>query len=192
MIIGYSGCGKDTQAGLIQKLLEEREGNDSVLYVYTGAHLREAEKLGTHTARLITEKIMRIGAKAPDFLAIWAWANDIIANLKEDHHLILSSSPRTVLESKVMDDAFEFYGRKNVFPIYLNVARKEAFDRLKARGRFDDTDEAINNRLDYFEKFVLPAVEYYRKESKNKLIEIDGNPRDPQKIHEDVKRALGL
>lgn len=192
MVIGYSGCGKDTQAGLVQRFLEERDGKGSVLYVYTGAHLRDVEKLGTYTAKLITEKIMKVGAKAPDFLAVWAWAQDIISNLKEGHHLILSSSPRTVLEAKIIDDAFRFYGRENVYPIYLNVNRREAFDRLKARKRFDDTDEAINHRLDYFERDVLPAVEYYRAESKNKLIEIDGNPRDPEQIHKVIKEAIGL
>ncbi|MDP2677038.1 MAG: nucleoside monophosphate kinase [bacterium] len=192
MILGYSGSGKDTQAALVQQVLEKRDGEGSVLYVYTGANLREAETWRTYNSRLITEKIMNKGAKAPDFLAIWAWAEDIMRNLKENQHIILSSSPRTILEAKTLDDMFAFYERENVYPVYLNVKREEAYNRLLARERSDDTPEIINNRFDYFGEYVLPAVDYYRTESKHALIEIDGNSHDEQKIHEEIKKAIGL
>jgi adenylate kinase len=193
MFMGRSGSGKDTQADLLRKALEERDGIKSVLYIYTGAHLRSIMyDTDTLTGYLIKEKVMVAGDKAPDFLAIWAWAKDCIYKLQEHHHVILSSSPRTVLEAKVLDDAFTFYYRMNVYPIYLNVSRKEAFERLRSRGRFDDTDETINNRLDYFEKWVMPTIEYYRTESKNRLIEIDGNAHDVEKIHYDILKSIGI
>lgn len=190
--MGFSGSGKDAQAALLRQALEKKYGEHSVLYVYTGENLRNAIKSGTYTARLIKEKVMDVGAKAPDFLAIWAWGQSFISALQEGQHILLSSSPRTLLEAKVLDDAASFYGTHKVYPIYLNVAREEAVSRLKARGRFDDIDETINARLSWFEAHVHPAIEYYRRESKNKLIEIDGNPRDPQKIHEAIKQAVGL
>jgi adenylate kinase family enzyme len=87
-----------------------------------------------------------------------AWAKDCIYKLEEHHHVILSSSPSTVLEATVLDDAFTFYCRMNAYPVYLNVSHKEAIERLRSRGRFDDTDQNINNRLDYFEKWIMPTI----------------------------------
>ncbi|MBI4114786.1 MAG: nucleoside monophosphate kinase [Candidatus Niyogibacteria bacterium] len=200
MFMGLPGSGKDTQAEFLQKILEERDGKGSVLYIYTGARLRKTEKSGTYTAGLITEKIMKKGAKAPDFLAIWVWAQSFVSELKKDNHIILSSSPRTLHEAKALDDAFAFYNREYVFPIYLNISLHEASERLSKvvdRGgsddvRIDDVPETINKRLAWFETFVRPAIEYYRTESKNKLIEIDGNPHDPERIHQEIRRAIGL
>ena len=192
LFIGFSGSGKDTQAHLLEDVLRARSGKDSVLYVYTGEHLRDAVKRGGHTGQYIQKEIMEAGNKAPDYLAIWAWGNDLVHKMLPEHHLIFSGSPRTKLEAIVLDDAFVFHDRPHVYPIYLNVSRDEAFRRLKARGRADDADEVINNRLNYFERVVIPAVEYYRSESAHGLIEIDGNHPDPQKIHQDILEAVGL
>jgi adenylate kinase family enzyme len=193
MFIGRSGSGKDTQAELLRKALENRDSAVSILYIYTGAHLRSVMRdTNILTGNLIKENVMDAGNKAPDFLAIWAWAKEFIYRLQEHHNVILSSSPRTVFEAKILDEAFAFYSRSNVCPIYLKVSRDEAFKRLRNRGRFDDTDETINKRLDYFEKWVMSTIEYYRTESKNRLIEIDGNPHDIEKIHHDILRAIGI
>lgn len=192
VFMGFSGSGKDTQAGLLKDLLEKKDGPGSVLYIYTGEILRGMIKRGLFMSRIVDEKIIKVGAKAPDFLAIWSWADYLIQNFNGKEHLLFSSSPRTSLEAKTMDDLIEFLGIGRYFPIFLKVDREEASYRLKKRGRADDTDVVINSRLDYFAKHVEPALEYYRTESPNKLIEIDGNPRDPQKIHQNILQALGL
>lgn len=192
MFMGLAGSGKDTQAELIKKFLEIRDGSGSVLSVNTGHRLRAVMDAPTYTSKLLKENILNKGAKAPDFLALWAWGAEVVEKFKVDQHIIFGGSPRTALEANVLDEAFEFFGIVRVYPIYLRVERQEAFYRLKKRGRFDDTDERINSRLNYFETYVVPAIEYYRKESKNKVIEIDGNPHDEQKIHKDITQALGL
>lgn len=190
LFIGYSGSGKDTQAHLLENVLKEKSGKDSVLYIYTGENLREAVKRGGHTGQYIQKKVMEAGNKAPYYLAIWAWGSDLVYKLSPEHHLIFSGSPRTKIEAIALDDAFVFHDRPLVCPIYLNVRRDEAFRRLKGRKRADDTDETINNRLNYFEQFVVPAVDYYRSESRNKLLEIDGNPHDQEKIHQEILKAI--
>lgn len=190
--MGFSGCGKDTQAGLLKAFLEKRDGADSVFYIYTGDELRKLVKEPFYTAKKIQEEVLGPGRKAPDFLAVYAWANILIPRFEPRQHLLFSSSPRTLLEAKILDDMAEFYGREEVYPVFLNVLREEAFQRLKKRGRPDDTDEVINNRLDYFDVKVRPAVEYFRRESANRLVEIDGNPHDAKKIHRDILKASGL
>ena len=190
--MGLSGSGKDTQAGLVRGVLERKDGFESVLWLSTGDILREIIKSKSFAGKLIDEKVMKAGDIAPPFLATLLWAGRVIKELKQDQHAIFPSSPRTLNEARDIDGFASFFDRSKVFPVFLNVDRDEAFKRLKLRGRADDSDEVINNRLDYFAKHVLPAVEYFRNESKNKLIEIDGNPNDIQFIHRQVIAAAGL
>ncbi|MBI5045668.1 MAG: nucleoside monophosphate kinase [Candidatus Niyogibacteria bacterium] len=193
IFIGRSGCGKGTQADLLKKYLEKQTGEGSVFYIYTGDGLRALTKRqDLLTARLVDEKVMKAGAKAPDFVAVWVWAGKFVEGMDEKKYVILDGSPRTVIEAKLLDEAFNFYGRNAIFPIWLDVSAEEVAFRMKNRGRADDTDGQIKNRLAYYEEYVVPAVNYYGQESKNKLIHIDGNVRDPQLIHKNILIALDL
>ncbi len=69
---------------------------------------------------------MKGGNKAPDFIAIWAWAKELIYSAKPNQHIIFDGSPRTPLEAKALDEALEFYERKNVKPILIDVSQEEA------------------------------------------------------------------
>ena len=193
IFIGRSGCGKGTQADLLKKYLEKRDGEGRVFYIYTGEGLRELTKRKELlTARLVDEKVMKAGAKAPDFVAVWVWSGKFVEGMDEKRHIMLDGSPRTVIEAKLLDEAFNFYERNSVFPIWLDVGAEEVFFRMKSRGRADDTESQIKNRLAYYEEYVVPAINYYEKESANKLIHIDGNVRDPALIHKNILAALGL
>ena len=191
IFFGRSGSGKDTQAQLLKKKLEDIDGEESVLYIHGGKAFRDlVEQQGFLTARFLKERIIDSGGKSPDFLSIWTWGRDFIGKLAASHHVILSGSPETTLEAKAMDDAFSFYDRKKIYPIYLNVDPAEAARRLKARGEPDDTEEKINQRLGYFDRWIEPTLEYYRKESQNKLITINANSNDKEKIHKEILKTL--
>ncbi len=191
LFFGRSGCGKGTQAKLLQEYLEKKDRESNVLYVYVGDKMRELSGRDSLTAKLANE-ILLAGEKEPDFLAIWAWSDELVEKLKQNTHLIIDGSPRTLLEAKILDEAFEFYERKNIKPILINVSSEEVMARMLDRKREDDTEEQIKNRLAYYEKYVAPAVEYYRNESKNKLIIVDGNPHDVNLIHVNILKALNL
>ena len=49
------------------------------------------------------------------------------------------------------------------YAVFLDVSREEVLRRLLARGRADDTEEIINNRIDLYKKETGPVVEYMRK-----------------------------
>lgn len=188
MLIGRSGCGKGTQAELLMDFFKKRE--EETIYIYTGEHLRNLASQTNLAGKLIKERVMEQGGLTPTAFAIYSWTKDLIEKFQGNAHLIFDGSPRTKNEAIIMDEAFEFYGFQNIRPILIDVSREEAFKRLKSRARFDDTDETINHRLDYFEKDVAPAIEYYKNESKNKLHIVDGNPRDVNKIHLDILKIL--
>ncbi len=190
LFMGRSGCGKGTQAKLLREFLEKKDKRP-ILYIYAGDKMRELVKAGNSLTAKLAKEIMLSGGKQPDFLAVWAWSRELTDNLQEDAHLILDGSPRTAFEAKILDEAFAFYKRENVFPILLDVSYEWSTERLRARGRFDDTDERIRNRLEYFGKYVQPAIDYYEKESKNKLVRVNGE-QTIEEVHQEIMRKINL
>ena len=192
VFIGRSGCGKGTQADLLRKELEQKSGTGSVFYINTGSHFRNlVDHSEFLTARLLNEKILQAGEKAPDALAIWACTEELIHGVAETNHLIIDGSPRTALEAQVLEEMFGFFGRTNVFHIWLNASDAWVYDRMMERGRFDDKPENIKNRLAYYEKFVVPAIEFYKNDSKHTFIEINGE-QPVENVHRDIVKAIGL
>lgn len=190
--IGRSGCGKGTQAELLKKLFEAQSGAGSVLYKNTGTYLRELTK---HTeflaARFLEEKILKQGEKAPDFLSLWALSNELIHGVTEANHIIIDGSPRTTLEAEVLDEMFDFFDRANVFHVWLNAGAEWVRERMLSRGRSDDNPDNIKRRLAYYETRVAPIVDFYRKDAKHNLLEINGE-QSIEKVHEDIVKASGL
>ena len=184
LLIGRSGCGKGTQAKLLIKYLKDNNFAET-LYVYTGERLRNfAEKEENFAARLAKSK-MKDGDLLPSFLAVWLWSGALIEGVKENNNVIMDGSPRTLLEALMTDDAMEFYGRSNVVPIFLETSEEWSTQRLLGRGRSDDSLKSIKKRMAYFEKSVAPIIDYYEKESKHKLIKVNG-----EQSVEDVHREI--
>lgn len=73
--------------------------------------------------------------------------------------------------------------------INLEVDQKVVYDRLKKRGRLDDTEEAISQRHKDYKALTQPLLEYMHEKGVNVLnIAAD---RDPRAVHLDISRALG-
>ena len=188
LLIGRSGCGKGTQAKLLIKYLKDNNLGET-LYVYTGERLRNfAEKEENFAARLAKSK-MKDGDLLPSFLAVWLWSGALIEGVKENNNVIMDGSPRTLLEALMMDDAMEFYGRSNVIPIFLETSEEWSTQRLLGRGRNDDNLKSIKKRLAYFEKDVAPVIDYYEKESKHKLIKVNGE-QSVEDVHREILEKI--
>lgn len=184
IMIGRAGCGKGTQADLLVKYFKEQNLGE-LIYIYTGQKMRELIRRDmSYTAKLAGE-IMEKGGIEPNFFSVWAWSDELIKNIKEETHLILDGSPRAMVEAVIVDGALDFYGRKNVFPIFIETSKEWSTQRLIARGRFDDTEKSINERLDYFDKHIMSVINYYEKESRYKLIRVNGE-QEMEKVHQEI------
>lgn len=184
LLIGRSGCGKGTQAKLIAKYLEDNDLGE-VLYVYTGERLRGlVQKYNTQTAK-IAKEIMLSGGIEPSFLSVWAWSEEFINNVSKNINIIIDGAPRVLIEAKIIDEAFNFYGRERVEPIFIETGREWAAQRLLERGRIDDKKEAIEERLNFFDRMVIPVIDYYEKESKHKLIRVNGE-QSIENVHKEI------
>jgi adenylate kinase family enzyme len=173
ILIGRSGSGKGTQGKLLTDFLKVGSGEGSVLYIQSGFEFRNFVSGTTQTARL-SKVINDAGGLQPEFLAVYMWVNMLVREYTGGEHLIFDGTPRRLHEAGVLDSVFDFYGFKNPYVVYINVSAQWSRDHLLIRGRRDDNAKDIQARLDWFDKEVAPAVEFYRNKSGYNFIEING------------------
>ncbi len=189
IFIGRSGCGKGTQANLLKNRLHNQdELKRHILYVETGDRFRKFIR-GDHFSAKLSNIVHAHDERQPNFLACWMWANMLIDELGEDMHLVFDGAPRAHAEAELLTTALHFYHRKKPVVIHLKVSREWSEERLLARGRSDDMSlEKITKRLDWFEKDVVPAIEYFKHEPFYRVVEIDGE-QSIEKVHSDIVAA---
>ncbi|MEX0930230.1 MAG: nucleoside monophosphate kinase [Candidatus Paceibacterota bacterium] len=188
---GPSGSGKGTQVEKLKGYLAEQSEHPQ-LHISTGAEFRQfrKEKSETYTAKISNEVDLK-GGLQPCFLAIWAWSDALIERFTGQEHLLFDGSPRTISEAHSLDAALNFYGRDKAYVLLVNVSREESKRRLMERGRSDDTESAIENRLDWYESQVKPALEEYRGNDRYSFHEINGE-RSVEEVHKEIIRSLSL
>lgn len=181
LLLGRSGCGKGTQG----KLLKDHFGLG--LPINTGDIFRDLIQKDTLAGRKMAELLNR-GGLAEDWMATFLWKRELIEKLQsKDQGIIFDGVARRLSEAKELDRVMEWFGLE-LTPILIEVTREEAFKRLKSRKRSDDTDETINNRLDWYENDVSKTVDYYEK--KGQLVRVDGMV-DEKTVFRNILKALG-
>lgn len=188
IFIGRSGSGKGTQADLLIKDFAER-GQES-FYIQTGDQFRKFLTSDSYSAQMAKMRSVA-GTRQPDFMAIYMWAEVLIKEFKGGNlHLIFDGTPRSLVEAQALDTALDFYGRELVHVIALHVSHDCATSRLTKRGRNDDDEIGIKKRLAWYEKDVVPALDYYRTNSRYQLVEIDGE-RPIEDVHAEISNQCG-
>lgn len=188
IFIGPSGGGKGTQSEILQRELADR-GFDKVRYLEAGASFRRFVSNDNYSSKL-SKQLMSDGKRQPDFLAVLMWAQVLTTELSGGESLIFDGSPRSLDEAKMIDTALNFYGFAKPTVFYLKISHDEAIKRLLLRGRSDDkTVEDIRKRLDWFERDVLPAIEYYKNNQNYNFIEINGE-QDIETVAKDIAANL--
>lgn len=191
IFIGRSGCGKGSQverlANHFTKIGVINEEHPW-LRVETGARFREFALIDNYMASMIKRTIEN-GERMPDNFAIWNWTGLLFDKFTGVEHLYFDGCPRSLPEAHSLDSFLTFTKRDKPVVVYLDVSREESKRRLLERGRKDDSPEDIDRRLDWFDRDVLPAVEYYRNSPKYDFIELDGE-QTREKIHEDLVAKL--
>jgi len=174
IFIGNSGCGKGTQIGLLQQYLKENDPNNNIFYLETGVRFRKFFK-GESYSHKLAQELYDQGKRQPGFLAIYLWSGAMVEEFNGEEYLIFDGTPRSLNEVHVLDKALKFYKREKPTVVYLDVPREWAKTRLLERGREDDKDvEDVENRLDWFESDVIPAIEFFKNNSDYNFITING------------------
>lgn len=190
IFIGRSGCGKGTQAQLIQDFLKKNDSKREILYIQSGAEFRKFIT-GKGLAQRLSKEIYDKGQFQPEFLAIYMWTNILVNHYTADEHLVLDGMPRMYHEAGVIDSVWPFYKMAVPHVVYLDITTEESKRRLLARKRFDDTEEEITMRLAWFEEKVVPTLDFFKNNPDYDYISVDGS-QSPEKVHADILKLSKL
>jgi adenylate kinase len=182
LLLGPQGAGKGTQA----KRISAEYG---IPHIASGEILRAEMDAGTELGKRVKDVYDR-GDLVSDDLMI-----ELIRNRLErpdtEAGFVLDGFPRTTVQAEALDSMFNDIGRNFSVAFALQIPDGVAFDRLRRRaeveGRADDTDEAIQRRLDNYHRETEPVIEYYR--IRGNLVPIHGN-RSENEVFAEIQRAL--
>ena len=183
VLLGPPGSGKGTQASRLA-------AKYGIPAIATGDILRAQVEAGTPLGVQVKAYLDR-GELAPDSLVI-----DIIRHRLADpdtlRGFILDGFPRTVRQAEALDVLLIELERPLDAVLYLDVDRQALLDRLGHRAeidqRSDDRPDVIAHRIDVFLDQTAPLIDYYRQQSKLRLI--DGT-KPPEEVAAAIDATVG-
>lgn len=188
LFFGPQGAGKGTQVKLLMAVLKKRSER-GIIHIDMGQLLRNMIAKGGHTAEL-TNEIVGVGKRMPDFMPIYLTTDALVAEFTGEEHIIADGLARGPDQTRGWDDAMVFYKRPDFHIIALELSEEESIKRLVKRGRSDDTEDAIKQRLSWHKAEVEPQLEFLASRGRT-IHRIDGSP-DIQTVHASILFALEL
>lgn len=192
--IGKGNCGKGTQA----KILADKY---NLKMISTGSMLRDwvLKEPDNFFAKKLNEDIDN-GILVPSAVVFYLWFTKLMA-LEPNQGIVFEGSPRMLIEAQAMEEIFKWMGNNNFLVFNLNIPDEESYNRSMNRRycpkchktyslafdpgisnckddntelivRDDDKPEVIKRRIDDFNEFVIPTIEFLK--SKGVLYGING------------------
>lgn len=190
IFIGPQGSGKGTQVSNLLKTLGEKSDRRTI-DVQTGRGFRAMIESPQTFAEKKVASTLAGGKLQPDFLTNQLWIDHMLKELDSECNLLIDGFPRTVAQAGVLDEALDFFERQEVHVINLDTPEEIVRERMKSRGRADDTDESIDTRLRMYREDTLPVLEYYRTRPHTQVHDLDGTDTI-EGVHAQILAALQL
>jgi len=157
VLLGPPGAGKGTQAVKLADKL-------GVPQISTGDLFRHNISTGTE-----------LGVKAKAYLDAGDLVPAELTNALVDYRLndedvtagfILDGFPRSVEQAQALGEMLAKRGLKLDAVLEFRVPEDELVDRLKGRGRADDTEDVIRNRMKVYRDETAPLLDFYEADLK--------------------------
>lgn len=195
IFIGPHGSGKGTQIERLDVVMRTAHPSERVVTIQTGRLFRALAKENeteqeTYTERHLNETL-NTGIWQPDFLTTALWGNVMIAEADPLCHMLIDGFPRTRAQAEVLEGALDFYTRKDITVINLNVSDEVVRARMKSRARPDDTDAVIEKRLHLYNQETPAVIDFYRARPNTRMLDIDATA-SIEAVHEAIVRGLGI
>lgn len=188
LFFGPQGAGKGTQVKLLIDFLE-KHSHRHVLHIDMGQELRKLRDTGTYAGKLVGE-FTNTGRRIFDFMPIYLQTKMMVENFTGEEHVVADGLARGPEQTHAYDTAMKFFKFETIHIIDLVISDDTAVKRLLARGRDDDTEEAIRKRLEWTKSDVMPQLEYLRSQG-HTIHTIDGEA-DVDTIHKNILAALSV
>ena len=170
VMLGRQGSGKGTQS----LRLAAQYG---CVHLSTGDVLRAAVKEGTELGRQAAG-IMNAGGLVGDDVMIPLVAERVAKPDIMSGGVLLDGFPRTADQANGLKAMLADLGQELTIAINLDVPVEEVTKRMMARGREDDTEEAIARRLSLYEEQTAPLLDWFAE--RGLLVTVDGLGEEDQ------------
>lgn len=180
VIFGLPGGGKGTQGDLLTKRFHYHK-------MSTGELLRQQVKLNTSLGK-IAKAHMDTGNLIPDDLII-AFVREQVASLGPETSLLFDGFPRTIRQNDALEKMLSSLNRRIGGVIFLNAPEDVVVQRMLARGRTDDSEQAIRRRIHSYHRATKQLLEYYCE--RGLINEVDG-VGTPEEVHDRIVASVSL
>ncbi|BBX35075.1 adenylate kinase [Mycolicibacterium mageritense DSM 44476 = CIP 104973] len=157
VLLGPPGAGKGTQAVKLSEKL-------GIPQISTGDLFRQNIGDGTPLG-LEAKRYLDAGDLVPAELTN-RLVEDRIDQPDAADGFILDGYPRSVEQAGALNDMLAARNTKLDAVLEFQVSEDELLTRLKGRGRADDTDEVIRNRMKVYRDETEPLLQYYAADLK--------------------------
>jgi adenylate kinase len=184
IVLGPQGSGKGTQAKKIAATY-------GIPHIATGDMIREMKERETELGAELREVYDR-GDLVGDELMI-RLIRDRLDRGDTLPGFVLDGFPRTLVQAEALDDLMAELGRPIDVVFDLQVPdRQQLFERLMKRAReesrSDDTPEAMQRRLELYDRETAPLVDYYRS-TRGNVVGIHAD-RSIQDVFTEIQQSL--
>jgi len=164
IFLGAPGAGKGTQAETLAVMC-------GIPHISTGDILRSAVAKQTPLG-IQAKGYMDRGDLVPDQLVV-----DLIRERLHESDAqagwILDGFPRNVPQAEFLDKLLHQINQPYDHVVNLDVPDEVLVHRMLDRGRADDTEEVIRNRLKVYRDKTAPLIDFYQ--SSERLVQVNGD-----------------
>ncbi len=175
ILMGVAGAGKSMQG----RLLADKNG---YAWISTGEILRVLVT-GKRRHEMLEGKLL----SDAEMIRMIDKVLDLI-NLQEE--FILDGFPRTLKQADWLIDQVQMERFKITAVIHLSASEDVVLERLKQRGRQDDTEEAIRNRFEEYRAVTLPIISDFKAKGIT-VYDIDGS-QPPEDVHNAIAQHVNV
>ena len=179
VILGRQGSGKGTQS---ERLVEAF----GCMHLSTGDVLRAAVAAGTEVGRQ-AKALMDSGSLVGDDIMNAIVRERLAAPDIAARGVLLDGFPRTADQAGALEAILGDLGLRLDVAVNIDVPVAEVTARMLGRGRSDDTAEAIERRLELYERQTAPLLVWF--DARGLLATVDGTGT-PEEVFDRVTAAV--
>lgn len=190
IFLGPQGSGKGTQVELLKKFITKHDSRP-IVYFTAGTSLRAFAASEGYTAERV-RPLIAAGKLLPTFITTSLFSARLIGSMQGNEHVVLDGFPRSTDQVSDLDTAFRFYDRKNITVLHITLSDEVAKQRLAGRGREDDTEEGIQERLRWSHDEAEAVNGWFTEHADRYMLMHINGEQTIEAVHKDVLAALHL
>ena len=179
VLLGAPGSGKGTQAAIVVDKYR-------IPHISTGELLRAEVAAGSELGQQ-AKAVMDSGALVSDEIML-GMIRERLGKPDVENGFMLDGFPRTLVQAEGLDALLAELNQPIDRVIFFDVDYSEIIQRMLARGRSDDTEDAIRKRLQVYEAQTAPLIDYYKTKGCLRTVQGMG---DIEEISQRIFTALG-